>query len=120
MSCKEIGLSWGNEKEVTRLKTCIQSLVSKPIKLVNVLQVMLVRQIVPYQQRAFNLWEFDSAQHRTLSGLFDTTYEDAWRVLFKGGEAPASATEDRGFSTQRPAGEVSYVILYGTLIFSIV
>ena len=81
------------------------------------IQVMLVRRILPCQQRAFNLWEFDPAQHRTLSGLFDTTYEAAWRVLFKGGEAPTSATEDRGFSTKRPAGEVSFVILYGTLIF---
>ena len=69
---------------------------------------MLVRRILPCQQRAFNLWEFDPAQHRTLSGLFDTTYEAAWRVLFKGGESPASATEDRGFSTKCPAGAVSY------------
>ena len=61
--------------------------------------------------------EFDPAQHRTLSGLFDTTYEAAWRVLFKGGEAPASATEDRRFNTKRSAGEVSFVILCGTLIF---
>ena len=78
---------------------------------------MLIRRILPCQQRDFNLWEFDPAQHQTLSRLFDTTYEEAWRVLFKGAEAPASATEDRGFSSQRPAGEVSYIILYGTLAF---
>ena len=81
---------------------------------------MLVRQILPCQQRAFNLCEFDPAQHRTLSGLFDTTYKAAWRVLFKGGEAPASAPEDRGFSTKRPVGEVCFIILYGTLISFIV
>ena len=39
--------------------------------------------------------------------LFDTTYEGAWRVLFKGAEAPASVTEDRGFRSQRQADEVS-------------
>ena len=93
---------------------------NKKLKLVNVIQVMLVRRILPCQQRAFNLWEFDPAQHRTLDGLFDTTYEAAWRVLFKGAEAPASATEDRGFSMQRPAGAVRYVILYGTFISFIV
>ena len=93
---------------------------NKKLKLVNVIQVMLVRWILPCQQRAFNLWEFDPAQHRTLSRLFDTTYEAAWRVLFKGAEAPASATEDHGFSTKRPAGEVSFAILYGTLISFIV
>ena len=40
-------------------------------------------------------------------------------MLFKGAEAPASATEDRGFSSQRPTDEVSYVILYGTLAFHV-
>ena len=49
---------------------------------------MLVRQILPCQQRDFNLWEFDLARHQTLSRLFDTMYEDAWKVLFKGAEVP--------------------------------
>ena len=65
------------------------------------------------------MWEFDPAQHQTLNGLFDTTYEEVWKVLFKGAEAPASATEDRGFSSQRPADEVSHVIPYGTLAFHV-
>ena len=78
---------------------------------------MLIRRILPCQQRAFKLWEFDPAQHQTLSKLFDTTYEDAWKVLFKGAEAPASATEDRGFSSRCQASEVSYSTLYGTLVF---
>ena len=65
----------------------------KNLKLVNVIQVMLIRRILPCQQRAFKLWEFDPAQHQTLRRLFDTMYEDAWKVLFKGAEAPASATE---------------------------
>ena len=97
-SWKEKGLLWGSSEEVTGLQACIQKLVNKKLRLVNVVQVMLVRRILPCQERAFNLWEFDPAQHQTLSGLFDTTYEDAWKVLFKGAEAPASATEDRGFS----------------------
>ena len=118
-SWKEKGLLWGSSEELTGLQSCLQTLVNKKLKLVNVIQVMLVRRILPCQQRDFNLWEFDPAQHRTLSGLFDTTYEAAWRVLFKGAEPPASATEDRGFSSQRPAGEVSHVILYGTLAFHV-
>ena len=117
MSWKETGLSWGDEKEVTGLQTCIQSLVSKPIKLVNVVQVMLVRRILPCQQRDFNLWEFDPAQHQTLSRLFDTTYEDAWKGLTKGAEAPASASEDRGFSTQRQASAVRYFYLLQDVVF---
>ena len=71
----------------------------KKLKLVNIVQIMLIHRILPCQRRGFNMWEFDSVQHQTLSGLFDTTYEDTWRVLFKGADAPASATEDRGFSS---------------------
>ena len=106
---------WGNSEELTGLQACIQKLVDKKLKLVNVVQVMLIRWILLCQRRGFNMWEFDPAQHQTLSGLFDTTYKDAWKVLFKGAEAPASAIEDRGFGSQHPAGEVSYIILYGTL-----
>ena len=48
--------------ELTGLQTCIQTLADKKLKLVNVVQVMLIRLILPCQQRAFNLWELDQAQ----------------------------------------------------------
>ena len=91
---------------------------SKKIKLVNVVQVMLFCRILPCQRRAFNLWEFDPAQHQTLSRLFDTKHEDAWKVLFKGAEVPPPITEDRGFSTQRHARAVSYFYLLQGISFS--
>ena len=116
-SWKEKGLSWGNSKELTGLQSCIQNMVDKKLNLVNIVQVMLIHRILLCQQREFNLWEFNPAQHRTLNRLFDTTHEDAWRVLFKSVEVPPPITEDRGFSSQCQAGEVSYVILYGTLAF---
>ena len=94
---------------MTGLQRCIQSLVNKPIWLVNVIQVMLVRRILPCQQRDFNLWEFDPAQYQTLNMLFDTSHEDAWKVLFKGAEAPASASEDRGYSSQRHTSKVCHL-----------
>ena len=116
-SWKESGRRWGDSEELTGLQACIQKLVNKKLKLVNIVQVMLIRRILSCQRRGFNMWEFDPAQHQTLSGLSDTTYEDVWKVLFKGAEAPASATKDRGFSSQRPASEVSDFALYGTLVF---
>ena len=117
-SWKETGLSWGSKGEVTGLQTCIQTLVNKQLKLVNVVQVMLIRRILPCQQRAFNLWEFNPAQHQTLSRLFDMTCEDASKVLFKGAEAPTSATEDRGFSAQHHASTVSCLYLLQGISFS--
>ena len=117
-SWKEKGLQWGNLVEVTGLRACIKKMVSNRLRLVDVVQVMLIRRILPCQQRAFNLWEFDPARHQTLSRLFDTTYEDAWKVLFKGAEAPAFATEDRGFSAQRHALAVSCFFLLLGISFS--
>ena len=118
-SWKEKGLLWGSSEELTGLQSCLQTLVNKKLKLVNVIQVMLVRRILPCQQRSFNLWEFDPAQHRTLSGLFDTTYEVAWRVLFKSAEVPPPITEDRGFSAKRQASAVSCFTFHRIIIFYI-
>ena len=81
-SWKESGRTWGDSEELTGLQACIQKLVNKKLKLVNVVQVMLIRRILPCQRRGFNMSEFNLVQHQTLSGLFDTMYEDVWKVLF--------------------------------------
>ena len=102
--------------ELDGLQKCIRSMTSKKLKLVNIVQVMLIRRILPCQQRDFNLWEFDPAQHQTLSELFDTMHKDVWRVLFKGAEVPPSLTEDRGLSAKRRAHSVSSIHLVGYFI----
>ena len=101
--------------ELDGLQKCIRNMISMKLKLVNIVQVMLFHWILPCQQRDFNLWEFDPAQHQTLSELFDTTHKDIWRVLFKGAEVPPSLTEDRGLSAKRPANPISTVHLVGYL-----
>ena len=90
----------------------------RKVKLVNVVHVMLFCRILPCQRRAFNLWEFDPAQHQTLSRLFDTTHEDAWKVLFKGAEVPPPITEDCGFYAKRQASAVSLFYLLQDTCFS--
>ena len=82
---------------MTGLQTCVKDLIDRKVKLVTVVQVMLFRRILPCQQRAFNLWEFDPARHQTLSRLFNTKHEDARKVLFKSSEVSPPVTEDRGF-----------------------
>ena len=54
-SWKEKGLSWGSSEELTGLQTCIQNMVDKKLKLVNIVQVMLIHRILPCQQREFTL-----------------------------------------------------------------
>ena len=109
-SWKEKGLSWGSPVELTGLQTCIKNMMSKKIKLVDVVQVMLFCRILPCQRRAFNLWEFDPAEHQTLRELFDTTHKDVWKVLFMGTEVHPPLTEDRGLSAKRHANPVSFYI----------
>ena len=108
-SWKEKGLSWGSSVELAGLQTCVKNMMSKKIKLVNVVQVMLFRRILPCQRRAFNLWEFDPAKHQTLRELFDTTHKDVWKVLFKGAEVPPSLAEDHGLSAKRRAHSMSSI-----------
>ena len=79
----------------------------KNIKLVNVIQVMLVRRVLPCQRRTCCLWEYDPAKHQTLLELFSTTHEDIWKVLFKAGETPPPTIDDRGLSLKRQANSVS-------------
>ena len=55
-SWKEKGLSWGASAELDGLHKCIRNMASKKLKLVNIVQVMLFRWILPCQQRDFNLW----------------------------------------------------------------
>ena len=75
-SWEKKGLAWGEPIELTGFQNCIKSMKDKNIKLVNMIQVMLVRRILPCQRRAFNLWEFVPAEHQMLRELFDTTHED--------------------------------------------
>ena len=60
------------------------------------------------------MWEYDPARHETLSRLFETKHEDAWKVLFKSSEVSPPITEDRGFCAKRQASEVSlHLVPYG-------
>ena len=107
----EKGPNWSSSDELIALQTCIQSMVDKNIKLVDMIQVMLVCQILPCQSRTSPLWEFDPEKHQTLAGLFGTTHEDAWKLLFKGDEKPPALDSDRGHDLSHPANAVSPLCL---------
>ena len=106
------GLAWGEPAELTGLQNRIKNMMDKKIKLVNVVQVMLIRRILPCQRRAFDMWEFDPAEHQMLLELFDTMHKEIWKVLFKTGEVPPPLSEDRGLSATRLASLVSLLTIY--------
>ena len=91
-------------------------MVDRKIRLVNVIQVMLIRRILSCQCRTCYLWEFDPAKHQTLLELFGTTHEDMWKVLFKAGETPPPTTQDRGLSLKRQANSVSSFMFSGYIL----
>ena len=90
------------------LQTRVKDMEDKNIKLVNVVQVMLVRRIPPCQHRTCNLWEFDPAKHQTLRELFGSSHKDIWKVLFKSNKSWPDSAEDRGYQLSRPASSVSH------------
>ena len=97
---------WCSPDELIALQTRVQSMVDKDVKLVNVIQVMLVRWILPCQRRSRPLWEFNPKKHQTLVRLFETTHEGAWKFLVKGNEKPPAADSDCGHNAKHLASEV--------------
>ena len=83
-------------------------MVTKNVKLVDVIQVMLVRRILPCQSQSLPLWKFNPKKHHTLKRLFETTHEDAWRLLFKGNETPPTTDSDHRHDINHLAIEVCY------------
>ena len=104
----EKSLNWCSPDELIALQTRVQCMVDKNVKLVDVIQVMLVRQILLCQSRSCPLWEFNPKKHHTLKRLFETTHEGAWKLLFKGNEKLPATDSDRGHDINHPASEVYY------------
>ena len=84
-------------------------MVTKDVKLIDVIQVMLVRWILLCQRQSRPLWEFNLKKHQTLKRLFETTHEDAWKLLFKGNETPPATDSDRGHDINHLTNEVSFL-----------
>ena len=99
---------WCSPDELIALQTRVQSMITKNVKLVDVIQVMLVRRILPCQRRSRPLWEFNPKKHQILERLFETTHEGAWKLLFKGNEKPPATDSDRGHDIKHLASEVCY------------
>ena len=59
-------------------------MVTKNVMPVDVIQVMLIRRILPCQCRSRPLWEFNSKKHQSLKRLCDTSHEGAFMESVKG------------------------------------
>ena len=53
------GLDWGPDNDVPTLQSRIRDLLKRDASLVKVMQVMLVRRVLPCQRRSLRMWEFN-------------------------------------------------------------
>ena len=83
-------------------------MVDKDVKLVDIVQVMLVRLVLPCQRRACTLRELDPTEHQTLQELYDSSHKDIWKVLFKSGKSWPGPAEDRGYQSSHSPSSVSH------------
>ena len=60
------GLDWGLVNDVMTLQSRIRDLVERDVSLVKVIQVMLVRRVLPCQRRSLRMWEFNPEGPRTI------------------------------------------------------
>ena len=107
-SWPEKGPNWCLYNERFLLQTCIQGVVDRDIKLVDVVQVMLVRLVLPCQRRACNLWEFNPTEHQTLWELYDSSHKDICKVLFRSGKSWPGPSEDRGYQSSHSPSPISH------------
>ena len=70
----EKSTDWCSPDELIALQTRVQSMVTKNVKLVDVIQVMLIHRILPCQRRSRPVWEFNPKKDQTLVRLFVTTH----------------------------------------------
>ena len=100
-------LDWGPANDVPTLQSRIQDLFKGDVSLVKVMQVMLVRRILPCQRRSLRMWEFNLEGPRTIQQFFGVTLEEMYGLFFGSRIKCPDTTEDAGLNCNRPDTQVS-------------
>lgn len=105
------GLDWGSTDEVQTLQSHIQSILENDTGLIIVIQVMLVRRILPCQRRPLRMLQFNPEGPRTLQRFFSTTHRGMWKLFFKTRKQWPDTSEDIGLDCNHPDTSVSTQLL---------
>ena len=97
----------GAVKRRALLQGRIRDLQAREIDLVVVMQVMLIRRLLPYKRRPLRLWEFNPEGPRILQHFMGTTPAEMYKLFFRSQEVYPELTEDTGLSCNRPDTQVS-------------
>ena len=98
---------WGPPKDVPLLQDRIQGLQEREINLVAVVQVMLIRRLLPCKHRPLRLWEFNPEGPRALQHFMGLTPMEMYKLFFGSQEMCPDLTEDAGLSYNRSDTQVS-------------
>ena len=113
------GLDWGPVNDVPTLQSRIRDLLKRDVSLVKVMQVMLVRLVLPCQRRSLRMWEFNPEGPQTIQQFFGMTLEGMYGLFFGSRIKCPDTAEDAGLNCNRPDTHVSnYVAKH--FIFSFV
>ena len=115
MSWVNQGLNWGPPKDVPLLQGRIRDLQAREIDLVVVMQVMLIRRLLPCKRRPLRLWEFNPEGPRILQHFMGTTPVEMYKLFFGPQAACPELTEDAGLSCNRPDTQVSSSVFGRTI-----
>ena len=80
-------------------------------------QVMLIRSLLPCKHRALRLWEFNPEGPRALQHFLGLTPAEMYKLFFGLQEMRPDLTEDVGLSCNRPAAQVSNPMAEHTVLF---
>ena len=72
-----------------------------------VMQVMLIRRLLPCKRRPLRLWEFNPEGPRILQHFMGMTPMEMYKLFFGSREACPELTEHAGLSCNRPDTQVS-------------
>ena len=101
------GLDWGPVNDVPTLQSRIRDLLERDISLVKVMQVMLVRSVLPCKRRPLRMGEFNPEEPRAIQHFLGMTLEEMYRLFFGSQIKCPDTIEDAGLSCNHPDTQVS-------------
>ena len=77
------GLYWGPANDVPTLQSRIRDLLERDVSLIKIIQVMLLRRVLPCKRRPFWMWEFNLEGTQTIQHFFGMTLEGMYHLFFR-------------------------------------
>ena len=105
-SWTDVGQNWRPAGDIPVLQNRIRELLESDINLVGVIQVMLIRRMLPCKHRPFRMWEFNSEGPRTIKHFFGLKLEGMCKLFFGPQVKCPDTTEDAGLSCNRLDAQV--------------